>query len=1110
MNTVDDGALAFESLLKNDRFLAAIRENERRIKGMSDNVEKEGGRIDLSFQKMGKFASELIGPVSAAVAVFKFKQLAQEAYEFEKAYGMAMREVQTISKAVQDNLEGISDRIANIAANGPDDAIKLAKAFYQIVSAGYDGEAGLKLLEISSKAATAGITDTVIAADGLTTVLNAWGISAKYAEKVADVMFKTVERGKTTFLELASNIAQVAPLAASNNIAFEQIFAALQTITKQGTPTAQAMTQIRSSIINMNKVLGDGWSDTMTYQEGLQKIAEMAGGSQNKLKELIPDVEGVNAVLALTGEKAKGAAEDLDETTKAAGAMETAYERMMLEAENRWSVIHNKWTRELRDLGKALKEGSGYISEYADAVLSKGVDIDKNLAIYNISDKIKAFRIMGDSMVSAYAKAGITPLAEVRRQYGEFVKSITEYANQGLSGQQTSLNDILKIDDKTEKLNKLNEFLAALKKSEQDLGNTVFTNDQQQAAALKLRADLWGEVKARAEEAITAIQNEGSGGGGTEAKVRTLKNMLDDLKDVKEKLGTGTLEEDIELVAQMSNLVKEIQAYNDKLVKFRNDLTTGAISPLKQNTFSGEVKVIKEANLEFDKLNKRIEENRKKAAKMQGVFDADQLRDFLEEFYKIGYYANEIGKELESWGGPMGEFGKMLSGAVGNMDNFLAAMDKSASKGERIAAGVEGLVDLVGIVINSAKARKEAEQQYYDSVIDQQQQYNLLLNDQLRLQSEMSDNVFTTDYKGRITSGIEALSDASKNYSDSLKALTDGKAILGQRNAIDWGNVGAGLGSGAAAGAAIGSIVPVIGTAVGAVVGGIVGGLTGLFGGKKKKDVLGDLLSEYPELIEKAANGQDKLNVSLAQTLIDQKLVNDETSQALQNAIEWTDKMEEAQQQIEAVIKDLAGSLGNDLSNALVTAFEEGEDAAKAFGESVSKVLENVIQQMVFDQVFGNLFDDLQERMTASFDLGGDQNWIDDFGWFFEQTPDLINQGMKALADAKEQARLAGLDIFSSDSSKSSGLTGSIQRSLTEETAGELAGLMRKTSDDTRQLKDYGKLAVENLVKIEENTANTVNELKNTVSELKTSNEKLEKIINNTTQSTTGRDLGIG
>ena len=374
------GPVDIEFALKNINFPAEVEKMKQGIRGITTSAQQEATKTGNALKGgFGGVASMLDGigikgaaaGGAAVLLVSTFKKVAQEAYEFEMAYGMAMREVQTISKAVQDDFEGISQSIVDMAANGPDDAIKLAKAYYQIVSAGHDGAAGLELLSVASKAAVAGVTDTMTAADGLTTVINAWGLEADQANAVADTMFKTVERGKTTFSQLASNIAQVAPLASANGISLNEIFAALQTITKQGTPTAQAMTQIRSSIINMNNSLGDGWSKTMTYQDGLNKIADMAGGSSIELKKLIPDVEGMSAVLAMTGEKAKGAAEDLNETAKAAGSMETAYGRMMTEAENKWKEVHNKWTREIRVLGKALKEGTTMFADLFNDLMTK-------------------------------------------------------------------------------------------------------------------------------------------------------------------------------------------------------------------------------------------------------------------------------------------------------------------------------------------------------------------------------------------------------------------------------------------------------------------------------------------------------------------------------------------------------------------------------------------------------------------------------------------------------------------------------------------------------------------------------------------------------------------
>ena len=657
----NDGALDFEVLMNNDKFKASMDESIRRIQGLSKTTVTEGKKMDGAFNQIGDVVSGLIGPVSAMAAAYKFQQLATEALEFERAFGMAMREVQTISKAVQEDMEGISEAIVDMSANGPDGAVKLAKAYYQIVSAGYDGAAGLKLLEISAMAATAGVTETAVAADGLTTVLNAWGLSADKAEGVADVMFKTVERGKTKFEELASSIAQVAPLAAANGISLEEIFAALQTITKQGIPTAQAVTQIRSAIINMTKVLGDGWSNTMTFQEGLETIAKKAGGSQTALRALIPDVEAIGGILAMSGEKAKGAAEDLDATTKATGSARKAYGAMMEEADNKWSMVHNKWTREVRLLGTAMKEESSNMASFMDALLSSGADADPKFNIRGIADRIKAQQIMGGSMLSSYLLAPLMPDAGVQEGYDKFVKTLTDYAKQGLNKQELSFSDILGIEDKDDKLLKLTEFLTTLRAAEEDLGATQFENNEQQRAALLIRANLWGEVETKARAAIKALEGKGSAGSGNGRTLKIINEEIAAAKELQEatadKAGYDGIQQTINKLEEEKASIVGVKKAVDELKTAQQDLEAAAKSG-DEAAMARAAKTLTALETEKQKLEEIIELQMKKAWNSQ--FEGQSMEEI-----------QTIGPKPVTQGGPKGtekfklEFGKLKAWVKG-------------------------------------------------------------------------------------------------------------------------------------------------------------------------------------------------------------------------------------------------------------------------------------------------------------------------------------------------------------------------------------------------------------------------------------------------------------
>ncbi len=110
--------------------------------------------------------------------------------------------------------------------------------------------------------------------------------------------------------------------------------------------------------------------------------------------------------------------------------------------------------------------------------------------------------------------------------------------------------------------------------------------------------------------------------------------------------------------------------------------------------------------------------------------------------------------------------------------------------------------------------------------------------------------------------------------------------------------------------------------------------------------------------------------------------------------------MEKARKQIKGVIKELFGRIGGDLRNELVKAFSEGENATLKMGDTFGKVLENMLGQLIFSQIFNQAFEDLEKEMASSQDIGGDGNWVDDFGRFLEKSKGLTESYNEAMKQA--------------------------------------------------------------------------------------------------------------
>lgn len=397
-----DNSLFFSTALDNSGLKQGTFNAVGIIRGLASKIAK-----------INPFAALAVGAVAA------FAAIANESFKMARGFETAMKEVQTISSAVQQDFEGISSKVFDLTQITPDNPEQVANAFYQIVSAGIDGAEGLRLLEVASKAAVAGVTDTATAADGITTILNAFKLSTEQSEAVSDSLFNTVKLGKTTFEELASQISQVAPIAAASNIPLNEILSTVASLTKQGVPTAQAMTQIRSAIVGLNE---SGRLDgTKTFQENMQALYDTFNGNQTAIQGEVGRIEAVQAILSVSGRNAKAANEDLLTYNDTIGASQKAFATMAKSNQNQWDILGNRIKATTKGIGDTVLELSSGIAGYFNDILEGG---NFTASVYNkeIENLNRLKFELQDTLIEEDRRVQI--IDELQKKYPQFLANI--------------------------------------------------------------------------------------------------------------------------------------------------------------------------------------------------------------------------------------------------------------------------------------------------------------------------------------------------------------------------------------------------------------------------------------------------------------------------------------------------------------------------------------------------------------------------------------------------------------------------------------------------------------------------------------------------------------
>lgn len=255
-----------------------------------------------------------------------------------------MREVLTLlPDAGEGTFADLSSQVKDFSKEFgvlPDEVIP---SLYQALSAGVPQDNVFEFLETAQQAAKGGVTDLETAVDGISSVVNAYGSDVISAAEASDLMFTAVRLGKTDFEQLSGSLFQVAPIASSLGVEFEDVTASLANLTAQGVPTSVAATQMKGALSELGKE-GTKASDAFVELTGqtftdfiaqggnvgdafvmMAEGAEQTGGS---VLDMFGSIEAGQAVLALTADGGEAFMDTLDAMGDSAGATETAFETM--------------------------------------------------------------------------------------------------------------------------------------------------------------------------------------------------------------------------------------------------------------------------------------------------------------------------------------------------------------------------------------------------------------------------------------------------------------------------------------------------------------------------------------------------------------------------------------------------------------------------------------------------------------------------------------------------------------------------------------------------------------------------------------------------------------
>ncbi len=326
------------------------------VAGMNQ-VDRKAKQSSARIAAASKIASAAI--IGIGIAAVKM------AADFQKN----MASVNTLLGGNIKRIKELEASVKKLAIETGKDLNDLTKGLFQVVSAFGDSADTAKLLEISAKAAAAGLATTEDAVNLISAVTKGYGdTSAEAAQKAADLAFVTNKLGQTTFPELAASMGKAIPLAAALKVSQEELFNVMATLTGVTGNTAEVSTQLTAIFASMIKP-SDGLKsalkelevasfDVLVQErgliEGLKDLVDTTDGSNEALGELFERKEALTAILALLGPQYDVFNDKLAQTKKAAGEATKAFEIQADTFETRFNQLIQTLAVSAVEIGDAL------------------------------------------------------------------------------------------------------------------------------------------------------------------------------------------------------------------------------------------------------------------------------------------------------------------------------------------------------------------------------------------------------------------------------------------------------------------------------------------------------------------------------------------------------------------------------------------------------------------------------------------------------------------------------------------------------------------------------------------------------------------------------------
>jgi TP901 family phage tail tape measure protein len=285
-------------------------------------------------------------------------------------FNRSMTKIQALVGVVGDDFDELKVKVKEFAKETATSSTEAADAMFYITSAGLRGADAIDTLNISLKAAAAGLGNTETIARLNTAAMAAYGKENLTTAQATDVLVSAVKEGRLDAEQLAESMESVVSVSATMGVEFNELAAAFAAVSKTNSNASIAATGLRGILTTLlnpttqardvlnglglsadtvrQKIKDDGLLST------LKLLTERFAGNADATATVFGNVKALVPVLALTGASAGEVDKLFERMNNTQGETQKAFDITASKAEFKLKKAMNDAKEAFKDIGDVL------------------------------------------------------------------------------------------------------------------------------------------------------------------------------------------------------------------------------------------------------------------------------------------------------------------------------------------------------------------------------------------------------------------------------------------------------------------------------------------------------------------------------------------------------------------------------------------------------------------------------------------------------------------------------------------------------------------------------------------------------------------------------------